>query len=174
MIAGAKVRGVFVEGLTEAFFAEKLISRTFRNAPRGIASAELKILAENLLSLTKEHIERLLRIFEEIEWPDAIDHPAGGGAYDQIVEIAEAARRGADAGPDPYVRDAAFLSAARAFARWKIGRYRLLGQWALELGLIYAAQLLQSALEDETRMATLLGREPDPVADGYVVRRAAA
>jgi ferritin-like metal-binding protein YciE len=163
LIAGPKLREHFVEGLKDAFFAEKLVLRAFKKMARDTGSPDLKKAFEDHIVETQRHIERLLRIFDDMAWPDQIDNPVHGETCDAIVEAVENSRRAIEnpMGPEPL--DAAFAASAQAVERYEVARYGSLESWARGLGLTFAAQLLRDTLEEEMRAEKLFGRF---VADG--------
>jgi ferritin-like metal-binding protein YciE len=156
--SGAKLRELFVEGLKDAYFAEKLVLRALKKMARQTLSPDLKTAFEAHIGETQIHVERLLRIFDEIEWPEQVDNPVRGETYAAIVDVVEDTRQAIDGLMGSRALDAAFAASAQAVEHYEIARYRLLHAWAGQLGLIYAAQLLQDTLADEVRMEKLVGQ----------------
>jgi ferritin-like metal-binding protein YciE len=158
MNGGAKLRELFVEGLKDAFFAEKLVLRALKKMARQTISPDLKTAFEAHIGETQNHVERLLRIFDEIGWPDQVDNPVRGETYDAIVDVVDDTRQAIDGLIGPGALDAAFAASAQAVEHYEIARYSLLHTWARQLDLIYAAQLLQDTLAEEIRMEKLVGQ----------------
>jgi ferritin-like metal-binding protein YciE len=158
MNSQTKLRELFVEGLNDAFFAEKLILRTLKEMARGAVSPEFRAAIEAHLADTQKHLHRLLRIFDDIEWPHQIDNPARGETYDAIVGAVDDMRLTIGGWMDPQALDAAFATCAQAVEHYEVARYGLLKSWAQQLGLTYAAQLLNDTLEEEMRAEKLFGQ----------------
>jgi ferritin-like metal-binding protein YciE len=114
MNGGAKLKELFVEGLKDAFFAEKLFLRALKKMARQTISPELKQAFESHIAETQKHVDRLLRIFDEMEWPDQVDNPVRGETYDAIVDVVDGARHAIDGPMGPQAVDAAFAASAQA------------------------------------------------------------
>lgn len=158
MNGGAKLKELFVEGLKDAFFAEKLVLRAMKKMAAQTASSELKTAFETHIAETRNHVDRLLRIFDDIEWPEQIDNPVRGETYDAIVDVVDDTRQAVDGLMGPQALDAAFAATAQAVGHYEIARYGLLHTWAQQLGLIYAAKLLQDTLHEERNSERLFGQ----------------
>ncbi len=158
MNGGAKLKELFVEGLKDAFSAEKLVLRALKKMARQTISPGLKTAFEAHIAETQNHVERLLRIFDDIAWPDQVDNPVRGETYDAIVDVVDDTRLAIDGLMGPQAVDAAFAASAQAVEHYEIARYGLLHAWAQQLGLIYAAQLLHDTLAEEVRMEKLCGQ----------------
>jgi ferritin-like metal-binding protein YciE len=158
MNGGAKLKELFVEGLKDAFFAEKLVLPALKKMARQTISPELKQAFESHIAETQKHVDRLLRIFDEMEWPDQVDNPVRRETYDAIVDVVDDTRHAIDGLMGPQAVDAAFAASAQAVEHYEIARYGLLHPWAQQLGLIYAAQLLRDTLDEEVRTEKLFGQ----------------
>lgn len=163
MIAGPKLKEHFVEGSRTHSSQKGWCFERSRRWLANTASPNLKKAFEDHIVETQRHIERLLRIFDDMAWPDQIDNPVHGETCDAIVEAVENSRRAIEnpMGPEPL--DGAFAASAQAVERYEVARYGSLESWARELGLTFAAQLLRDTLEEEMRAEKLFGRF---VADG--------
>jgi ferritin-like metal-binding protein YciE len=157
----AKLRELFVEGLKDAFFAEKLVLRSLKKTSTQIASADLRAVFDTHLVATQKQVERLLRIFDEIEWPDQVDNPVRGETYDAIVDVIDDTRQAIDALMGPRAIDSAIAASAQAVQRYQIARYGLLHAWAQQLGMVYAAQLIQDTLQEEIKAERRFGQLAD-------------
>ena len=169
----AKLRELFVEALKDAFFAEKLVLRSLRKMATQTASSELRAAFEAHVGETQKQVERLLRIFDEIGWPDQIDSPVRGETYDAIVDVVDDTRQAIDALLGPHAVDSAIAASAQAIQRYQIARYGLLHAWAQQLGLLYPAQLINDTLEEETRSETAFGHFADRNLEQVQVSQAA-
>jgi ferritin-like metal-binding protein YciE len=158
MNGDAKLKELFVEGLKDAFFAEKLVLRALKKMASQTASPDLRTAFETHIAQTHNHVERLLRIFDEIGWPEEIDNPARGETYDAIVVVVDDTRQAIDRLMGPQALDAALAASAQAIEHYEIARYGLLNAWGHQLGLIYAARLLQETLHEETRSEKRFGQ----------------
>ena len=157
----AKLQELFVEGLKDAFFAQKLVLRSLKKMATQAISAELRAALEAHLGETQRQVERLLRIFDEIGWPDEIDDPVRGETYDAIVDVVDDTRQAIDALLGPHAIDSAIAASAQAVQRYQIARYGLLRAWAQQLGLLNAARLINETLQEETRSERMFGQFAD-------------
>jgi ferritin-like metal-binding protein YciE len=157
----AKLKELFVEGLKDAFFAEKLVLRSLKKMATQTASPELRATFEAHLAETQKQVERLLRIFDEIEWPDQVDNPVRGETYDAIVDVIDDTRQAIDALMGPQAIDSAIAASAQAVQRYQIARYGLLHAWSQQLGLTYAAQLIHDTLQEEIKSERAFGQLAD-------------
>lgn len=137
------LRGLFVSGLKEAYYAEKKIARAF---PEIVGIAETATVSEAFRihqKQTERHIERLEQVFSRLKIaPHGNISPAVDGLIEQRSWIIEDYR-------DTQAIDAGLLAAARALHHYEIALYEILLSWARELDFDNAADLLAVTLKEE-------------------------
>ena len=138
-----KLDELFHETLKDIFFAEKKILATLPKMAKAAQTDELRAAFEKHESETKDHVERLEKVFA------AIDKKPQGKSCAAIIGITdEGAEIMKDYKGSPAL-DAGLLAAAQAVEHYEISRYGTLIAWAEEVGLNDAATLLQETLEEE-------------------------
>jgi ferritin-like metal-binding protein YciE len=138
-----KLDDLFHETLKDIFFAEKKILATLPKMAKAAQTDELRAAFEKHESETKDHVERLEKVFA------AIDKKPQGKSCAAIIGITdEGAEIMKDYKGSPAL-DAGLLAAAQAVEHYEISRYGALIAWAEELGLDDAVTLLEETLEEE-------------------------
>jgi ferritin-like metal-binding protein YciE len=138
-----KLDELFHETLKDIFFAEKKILATLPKMAKAAQTDELRAAFEKHESETKDHVERLEKVFA------AIDKKPQGKSCAAIIGITdEGAEIMKDYKGSPAL-DAGLLAAAQAVEHYEISRYGTLIAWAEELGLDDAVTLLEETLEEE-------------------------
>jgi ferritin-like metal-binding protein YciE len=144
------LKELFAETLKDIFYAEKQILRALPKMAREAASPDLSKAFDTHREETEEHVERLLKIFNEL------GRPARGKTCDAIVGIIEEAKEIMEEFKGTEALDAGLAAAAQAVEHYEIARYGTLKTWAQELGLNDAAQLLDATLREEIKTDKLL------------------
>ena len=140
-----KLDELFHETLKDIFFAEKKILATLPKMAKAAQTDELRAAFEKHESETKDHVERLEKVFA------AIDKKPQGKSCAAIIGITdEGAEIMKDYKGSPAL-DAGLLAAAQAVEHYEISRYGTLKQWALQLGMKDAARLLDETLQEEKK-----------------------
>lgn len=139
------LRELFHETLKDIYFAEKKILSTLPKMAKAAHSQELKAAFEKHESETEEHVNRLERVFEEI------DASPRGKTCDAIMGIIEEGQDVMKAFKGMPALDAGLLAAAQAVEHYEIARYGTLKTWAAELGLKESANLLSTTLSEEKK-----------------------
>ena len=138
-----KLDELFHETLKDIFFAEKKILATLPKMAKAAQTDELRAAFETHESETKDHVERLEKVFA------AIDKKPQGKSCAAIIGITdEGAEIMKDYKGSPAL-DAGLRAAAQAVEHYEISRYGTLIAWAEELGLDDAVTLLEETLEEE-------------------------
>ena len=138
-----KLDELFHETLKDILFAEKKILATLPKMAKAAQTDELRAAFEKHESETKDHVERLEKVFA------AIDKKPQGKSCAAIIGITdEGAEIMKDYKGSPAL-DAGLLAAAQAVEHYEISRYGTLIAWAEELGLDDAVTLLEKTLEEE-------------------------
>src|SRR4030081_3075348 len=136
-----KLDELFHETLKDIFFAEKKILETLPKMAKAAQTDELRAAFEKHESETKDHVERLEKVFA------AIDKKPQGKSCAAIIGITdEGAEIMKDYKGSPAL-DAGLLAAAQAVEHYEISRYGTLIAWAEELGLEEAVSLLEEATD---------------------------
>jgi ferritin-like metal-binding protein YciE len=134
---------LFHDTLKDIYFAEKKILATLPKMEKAAQSPDLKRAFAKHRAETQGHVERLEKVFAEIEEkPQAKKCDAIVGITDEGAEIMEE-YKGSPA------LDAGLLAAAQAVEHYEISRYGTMRTWAQELGLSGAVRLLQATLDEE-------------------------
>jgi ferritin-like metal-binding protein YciE len=138
-----KLDELFHDTLKDIYFAEKKILTTLPKMEKAAQSPDLKKAFAKHRSETQGHIDRLEKVFKEIE-----EKPQGK-TCDAIVGITDEGAEIMDDYKGSPALDAGLLAAAQAVEHYEISRYGTLRTWAQELGLKECVQLLQATLDEE-------------------------
>jgi ferritin-like metal-binding protein YciE len=134
---------LFHDTLKDIYYAEKKILATLPKMAKAAQSDELKEAFEKHRKETEDQVERLDRVFEEI------DKKAQGKTCAAIVGITDEGAEIMKSYKGSPALDAGLLAAAQAVEHYEISRYGTLIAWAEELGLEEAVSLLEETLEEE-------------------------
>ena len=144
------LRELFHDTLKDIYFAEKKILGALPKMAKAAQSKELSAAFEKHESETEMHVERLDKVFAEL------DEPPRGKTCDAIVGIIEEGQEVMKEYKGSPALDAGLLAAAQAVEHYEISRYGTLKTWAQELGLEEAVQLLDNTLAEEKKTDELL------------------
>jgi ferritin-like metal-binding protein YciE len=136
---------LFHETLKDIYFAEKKILNALPKMAKAAQSEDLKAAFEKHERETEKHVERLEKVFEEI------DQTPRGKTCDAIMGIIEEGQEVMKEFKGAPALDAGLLAAAQAVEHYEIARYGTLKTWAAELGLSQAARLLETTLSEEKK-----------------------
>jgi len=137
------LQDVFLNELKDIYNAETQLTKALPKMAKAAASEELRTAFEEHLAETQGQIERLEKIFEELEAsPKGKKCKAMVGLVEEGKEIID------EDGEDP-VKDAALIAAAQKVEHYEIATYGTLRTWAEILGMTEAARLLQETLDEE-------------------------
>jgi ferritin-like metal-binding protein YciE len=155
---------LFLEELKDIYNAEKLILRALPRMAKASESQELQQAFTQHLKETQGHVQRLERIFKDL------DQPARGkkckgmeGLLEEGKEILEQEGEGA-------VIDAALIASAQRVEHYEMAAYGCLRTYAQLLGHSDAERLLQQTLNEEEAADQKLTR----IGEGGVNQAAAA
>jgi ferritin-like metal-binding protein YciE len=155
---------LFVHHLQDLYYAEQQITKALPKMITKVADPQLKQGFEIHLRETKNHLERLERVFHmHGESPKAANCPAIDGIIKEADEILGDAS-------DQEVLDAAALAAAQAVEHYEIARYGTLMAWAKQLGRPDCAEIMAPTLEEEKATDAKLTQ----IAEAHVNRMAAS
>jgi ferritin-like metal-binding protein YciE len=145
MTQAKDLRELFHETLKDIYFAEKKILGALPKMAKAAHSEELKAAFEKHETETEEHVDRLEKVFEEI------DAAPRGKTCDAIIGIIEEGQEMMKEFKGMPALDAGLLAAAQAVEHYEISRYGTLKTWAAELGLEQSVKLLNATLAEEKK-----------------------
>jgi ferritin-like metal-binding protein YciE len=134
---------LFHDTLKDIYFAEKKILTTLPKMEKAAQSPDLKKAFAKHHTETQGHIDRLEKVFKEIE------QKPQGKTCDAIVGITDEGAEIMDEYKGSPALDAGLLAAAQAVEHYEISRYGTMRTWAEELGLNESVKLLQATLDEE-------------------------
>src|SRR6202041_3250091 len=139
------LRELFHDTLKDIYFAEKKILSALPKMAKAAQAEDLKEAFEKHEEETQGQVERLERVFEEI------DETPRGKTCDAIMGIIEEGQGVMKEFKGAPALDAGLLAAAQAVEHYEIARYGTLKTWAAELGLNQAMKLLETTLAEEKK-----------------------
>ena len=135
---------LFVDKLKDVYDAERRITKALPKMVKNAGSQELASAFEEHLAQTEDHIERLDRIFENL------DKTPGRKTCHGIVGILEEGQEAMGKEGPESVLDAAMIAGAQEVEHYEIAAYGCLRTWAELLGKTEEARLLEETLREET------------------------
>ena len=134
---------LFLTQIEDLYDAEKRIVQALPKMADAAHTPELKQAFADHLDQTREHVERLDTIFRQLgRTPERETCEAMKGLLREGEEMMSA--KG-----DPFVRDAAIISAAQRVEHYEMAGYGTARSLAMHLGHTEAARLLQTTLQEE-------------------------
>jgi ferritin-like metal-binding protein YciE len=137
------LRELYHDTLKDIYYAEKKILGALPKMAKAAQSEELKAAFQKHESETEGHVERLDKVFAEL------DEPPRGKTCDAIVGIIEEGQEVMKEYKGTSALDAGLLAAAQAVEHYEISRYGTLKTWAEELGFDESVSLLNLTLKEE-------------------------
>lgn len=129
--------------LEDLYDAENRIVKALPDMVEGAATPALKQAFNMHLNQTRQHVERLDQIFQQLgRSPESETCEAMKGLLQEGKEML-------DANGDPEVKDAALIAAAQRVEHYEMAGYGTARTFAQRLGWDEAARLLRSTLEEE-------------------------
>ena len=135
---------LYMDMLKDLYSAEKQLVKALPKMAKAANASDLQKAFQEHLKQTEGQVERIERIFSELE-----GSPRGKkcvGMEGLIAEGDEIMKE--DAEPD--VLDAGLIAAAQKVEHYEIAGYGTARAWAQRLGYDSAARLLQQTLEEES------------------------
>ena len=135
---------LYVDMLKDLYSAEKQLVKALPKMAKSAQSPDLQKAFQEHLGQTEQHVERIERIFSNLEGT-----PRGKkcvGMEGLIEEGAELLKENVD----PDVLDAGLIAAAQKVEHYEIASYGTARAWAEKMGHDDAARLLQETLEEES------------------------
>jgi ferritin-like metal-binding protein YciE len=135
---------LFVEELRDLYSAETQLVKALPKMAKRASSEELKQVFEEHLDLTREHVERLDEIFENL------GKPAKGKTCKAMKGLIEEGSEVLEEQGEASVIDAALIAAAQKVEHYEIATYGTVRTWAEMLDQDDAVDLLQQTLDEES------------------------
>lgn len=137
------LQDLFLNQIEDLYDAEKRILRALPKMRDAASSPDLKMAFEAHLDETREHVQRLDRIFRQMnKTPERETCEAMKGLLEEGDEMI-------DSKGDPAVKDAAMIAAAQRVEHYEIAGYGTAKAFARQLGYTEAASLLDRTLQEE-------------------------
>ena len=137
------MKKLLVKELADLYDAEQQLVKALPKMVKAADHAELQEAFEQHLEQTKEHVDRLERVFSLIsEKPKRITCKGMRGLLEEGEEMIKE-----DA--EPAVRDAGLIAAAQRVEHYEIAGYGCARTYAQMLGEDQSAEILQSTLDEE-------------------------
>lgn len=145
------LRQLFVDELQDLYSAEEQIVEALPKMAEKASSGELRQAFNTHLQQSKQHQQRLDRIFDQIQDVDRDDKTCEG--IKGIIKEGEKLIKDAK---DADTRDAGMIAAAQRVEHYEISAYGTVRTYAQLLGQSQWAQLLQQTLDEEKETDKLL------------------
>jgi ferritin-like metal-binding protein YciE len=134
---------LYVNELKDLYSAENQLLKALPKMAKAADSEELRAAFEEHLEVTKAQVERLDKIFQELDSsPTGKKCKAMEGLIEEGDEVMEE-------GGEPAVLDAALIAAAQRVEHYEIAGYGCVRTFARLLDYKEAAALLQETLDEE-------------------------
>ena len=134
---------LYVDELKDIHSAERQLLRALPRMAKAAESPELRSAFESHLKETEKQVERLDKIFAELE------KKATGKKCKGMEGLIEEGKEMMEEEADPAVMDAALIAAAQRVEHYEIAAYGCVRNYAELLGYASAARLLQQSLDEE-------------------------
>jgi ferritin-like metal-binding protein YciE len=153
---------LFLEELGDLYNAEKQLIKALPKMAEASESTELRSAIEDHLEQTKNHANRLEKVFRELgQKPNQVTCKAMKGLIEEGDEVVKKTEKGS-------ARDAAIIGAAQRVEHYEIAGYGTAKCHASMLGHSTAEELLNETLEEEKEADTHLNE----IAEGSVNEQA--
>jgi ferritin-like metal-binding protein YciE len=141
---------LYLEELKDLYSAENQIIKALPKMIKAATSPELKRAFTNHLEQTRDHVERLVEICEDLgKSPKGKKCMGMEGIIKDGAELIEE-------DPEPDVLDAGLASAAQHVEHYEMAGYGSVRTWAQQLGHSMHVDLLQQTLDEEKETDRLL------------------
>jgi ferritin-like metal-binding protein YciE len=142
-MAETTLHDAFLDELRDIYDAEKQLTKALPKLAKAATSPDLRSAFESHLEETREHVERLERVFE------SLDEKASGKHCDGIAGIIEEGKNVMDDDFEDVTLDACLIAAGQRAEHYEMAAYGTLIAWARAMGHSEAADLLQETLDEE-------------------------
>jgi ferritin-like metal-binding protein YciE len=137
------LRELYIEELKDLYSAENQIIKALPKMVKAATSSELKKGFEQHLAQTRGQVERLEKIFKEL------DESPKGKKCKGMEGLLEEGKEWMEEDAEPEVMDAGLIAAAQHVEHYEIAGYGCVRTYAELLGFTNAAKLLQQTLDEE-------------------------
>jgi ferritin-like metal-binding protein YciE len=134
---------LFVHELQDLHNAEKQLVKALPKMAKAANCEKLQQGFEDHLAQTEQHVERLEKIFEQLE------KKVGRTKCDAMAGLVEEGQKMIDQDAEPAVKDAGLIAAAQRVEHYEIAAYGSAVAFAKILGLDKAVDLLEQTLAEE-------------------------
>lgn len=139
------LQNAFVHQLKDLYNAEKQLTTALPKMAKAASSDKLRKAFEQHLEETRGHVDRLERIFKELDAsPGGEKCEAMEGLIEEGEEVIEDFQSG-------DVRDALLIAEAQKVEHYEIAGYGTVVAWAKAMGHDEIAQRLEETLEEESK-----------------------
>lgn len=153
---------VFVQELRDLYSAENQLVDALPKMAEAATHSELRAGFEQHLEQTKDHVNRLERIF------NSLGMDPSGETCEAMKGLISEGKDYISAEGDPAVRDAGLIASAQKVEHYEIASYGTVRSLAQRLNNIMAADLLQQTLEEEgqadKQLTSIAERQVNPQA----------
>jgi ferritin-like metal-binding protein YciE len=143
MAETSTLHDAFIDELRDSYDAERQLTKALAKLAKASTSPQLREAFETHLKETEGHIERLERVFENLEEKVRGKHCEG------IAGIIEEGKSVMEEDFDGMTMDACLIAAGQRAEHYEMAAYGTLVAWARSMGHAEAAKLLQETLNEE-------------------------
>lgn len=137
------LRDLYVEQLQDLYSAETQLVEALPKMAKGASNAQLQAAFKEHLAETKQHVQRLEKIFKQLGTePGSTKCKGMEGLIKEGDEMIKT--KG-----DPAAIDAGLIAAAQRVEHYEIAGYGCVSAYALQLGETQAVSQLQETLDEE-------------------------
>ena len=144
------LQDLLVNELKDLYNAENQLIKALPKMAKAASNPDLQQAFTTHLEETKEHAERLEKIFE------TLDESPKGEKCKAMEGLIEEGKEMMEEDAEPEVLDAALISAAQKVEHYEIASYGCVRTYAKLLGNEAAARILQQTLDEEGKTDKLL------------------
>jgi ferritin-like metal-binding protein YciE len=137
------IKDLYIAELKDLYDAEKQIVKALPEMSKAASSPELKAAFDDHLKQTRNQVERLETIFQQMDLKPAGKHCKG------IAGVLEEGKELLKEDVDPEVLDAGLIAGAQKVEHYEIAGYGTVRTFAQMLGEKTAVELLQQTLDEE-------------------------
>ena len=137
------LQDLFVDQLKDLYNAENQLIKALPKMAKAASNSELQQAFTEHLEETKEHAQRLEKIFE------TLDESPKGKKCKAMEGLIEEGKEMMEEDAEPEVMDAGLIAAAQRVEHYEIAGYGCVRTYAKLLGNEQAAKVLQQTLDEE-------------------------
>lgn len=145
------LKDLFVDMLEDIYYAEKHLTKALLRMSKASTTEELSTAFDDHLHQTKEHVDRLEKVFELIGRKAQAKKCE---AIEGLTKEADQLKKETDKGS--LTRDVALIAAGQKVEHYEIATYGTLVQLASNMHLNEVASLLEQTLKEEKAADMLL------------------